>query len=166
MNTNHTHPFPSIMQAQIAENKLLLTCPCCHSTWINSLESKVIYEDPFHKIWGESEPSGHYFMFHCRECASDLELKILHRSPFQEVEVVFKKIEHLVQQKRKPIKPSVRYQVLKRDNYTCQSCGATVQDGEKLEVDHITPVSKGGTNDIENLQVLCKTCNIGKSDKH
>jgi len=66
--------------------------------------------------------------------------------------------------KRKPIKPSVRFQILKRDNYACQMCGATATDGAKLEVDHIIPVSKGGQNNEENLQVLCRDCNIGKSD--
>lgn len=66
--------------------------------------------------------------------------------------------------KRKPIKPSLRFEVLKRDNYRCQMCGVTAKDGATLEIDHITPVSKGGTNDAGNLQVLCRDCNAGKSD--
>jgi len=66
--------------------------------------------------------------------------------------------------KRQPVKPSVRFQILKRDNYACQMCGATAADGAKLEIDHIVPVSKGGQNDEDNLQVLCRDCNIGKSD--
>lgn len=67
--------------------------------------------------------------------------------------------------KRKPIKPSVRFQILKRDNYRCQMCGVTAKDGATLEIDHIIPVSKGGTNDADNLQVLCRDCNAGKSDQ-
>lgn len=67
--------------------------------------------------------------------------------------------------KRKPIKPSVRFQILKRDDYRCQMCGATAKDGATLEIDHITPVSKGGGNDPDNLQVLCRDCNAGKSDQ-
>lgn len=67
--------------------------------------------------------------------------------------------------KRKPIKPSVRFQILKRDGYRCQMCGATAKDGATLEIDHITPVSKGGGNDPDNLQVLCRDCNAGKSDQ-
>jgi len=66
--------------------------------------------------------------------------------------------------KRQPIKPGVRFQVFKRDNYACQMCGATAADGAKLEIDHVVPVSKGGQNNEENLQVLCRDCNIGKSD--
>ena len=66
--------------------------------------------------------------------------------------------------KRKPIKPSLRFEILKRDDYRCQMCGATAKDGAKLEIDHITPVAKGGGNDADNLQVLCRDCNAGKSD--
>ena len=66
--------------------------------------------------------------------------------------------------KRKPMKPSLRFEILKRDDYRCQMCGATAKDGAKLEIDHITPVAKGGGNDADNLQVLCRDCNAGKSD--
>jgi 5-methylcytosine-specific restriction endonuclease McrA len=66
---------------------------------------------------------------------------------------------------RKPIKPSLRFEILKRDGYRCQMCGVTAKDGATLEIDHITPVSKGGGNDADNLQVLCRDCNAGKSDQ-
>lgn len=71
----------------------------------------------------------------------------------------------LAKPKRQPIKPSIRFQVLKRDDYRCQMCGATAQDGAKLEIDHIHPVSKGGGNEPSNLQVLCRDCNAGKRDQ-
>lgn len=68
--------------------------------------------------------------------------------------------------KRKSLSKSLRYDVFKRDNFSCQLCGRTPQeDGVKLEVDHIIPVSKGGTNDMSNLQTLCFDCNRGKSNK-
>lgn len=63
--------------------------------------------------------------------------------------------------KRKPLGQKVRFEVFKRDNFTCQYCGAKAPD-VLLECDHINPVSKGGTNDIINLVTACKGCNGGK----
>jgi hypothetical protein len=60
---------------------------------------------------------------------------------------------------------SLRYDILKRDNFRCQICGSTAQDGVKLHIDHIVPVSKGGHTTPNNLRVLCDRCNLGKSDK-
>lgn len=59
---------------------------------------------------------------------------------------------------------SLRFKVLARDNFTCQYCGRTPQDGIKLEVDHIYPKSKGGKLEINNLITACETCNVGKCD--
>ena len=57
-----------------------------------------------------------------------------------------------------------RYRIFQRDNYRCRICGAAQSDGEhvRLEVDHITPRSKGGTDDDMNLWTLCFACNRGK----
>jgi hypothetical protein len=60
---------------------------------------------------------------------------------------------------------TLRYDILSRDNFTCQCCGAKSIDGAVLEVDHIVPRSKGGSNDPGNLRTLCSNCNGGKSDK-
>ena len=62
-----------------------------------------------------------------------------------------------------PVGESLRYEILKRDRI-CQLCGATKLD-RMLEVDHIVPRSKGGTNDPSNLQVLCSRCNRAKSNR-
>jgi HNH endonuclease/Homing endonuclease associated repeat len=56
-----------------------------------------------------------------------------------------------------------RFFVLKRDGFTCKMCGANGL-GVKLEVDHITPIAKGGSDDLDNLQTLCFECNRGKRD--
>jgi hypothetical protein len=65
---------------------------------------------------------------------------------------------------RKPIPKTIRFEVFKRDKFTCQYCGASAPD-VILEVDHIKPVSKGGTNDILNLVTACRHCNRGKTNK-
>jgi hypothetical protein len=60
-----------------------------------------------------------------------------------------------------------RWAVLKRDNYRCTRCGASPSSDHsvELEVDHVTPVAKGGGNSIDNLQTLCRMCNQGKKDR-
>lgn len=63
--------------------------------------------------------------------------------------------------KRKSIPKSVRFEVFKRDSFTCQYCGRKAPD-VVLEVDHIDPVANGGQNDILNLVTSCKDCNSGK----
>jgi DNA-directed RNA polymerase subunit RPC12/RpoP len=57
-----------------------------------------------------------------------------------------------------------RWEILQRDNFACQYCGRTPQDGAKLQVDHIIPKSRGGTNEKENLITACLECNLGKFD--
>jgi len=64
---------------------------------------------------------------------------------------------------RTGIPPKLRWEVLKRDKYVCQYCGACGPDVE-LEVDHIIPVSKGGKTELSNLKTSCIECNRGKSD--
>ena len=56
------------------------------------------------------------------------------------------------------IKNETKTEVLVRDNHKCQSCGSD----KKLEFDHIVPVSKGGSSEANNLQLLCRSCNRSK----
>lgn len=69
-------------------------------------------------------------------------------------------------------KPFQRRKLLERDNWTCQMCKCKVHDRktdintpDKAHLDHIIPISKGGNSEPENLQVLCRDCNIKKADK-
>lgn len=52
--------------------------------------------------------------------------------------------------------------LVRRDGYRCRKCGTT--HGE-LTIDHVIPRSKGGSNRLENLQLLCATCNEWKADE-
>ena len=60
----------------------------------------------------------------------------------------------------------IRFQVLQRDGYKCCACGASPAKDPNvvLHIDHINPVSRGGSNALENLQTLCEKCNLGKSN--
>lgn len=63
---------------------------------------------------------------------------------------------------RIPISKRQRFEIFKRDDFTCQYCGAT-PPGSILEVDHIVPVASGGTNEDHNLVTACWDCNRGKA---
>ena len=52
----------------------------------------------------------------------------------------------------------VRDRILLKYRHRCANCGAT----ERLEIDHIIPLSRGGRHDEDNFQVLCKRCNLRK----
>lgn len=65
---------------------------------------------------------------------------------------------------RQTLSQKIRFEVFKRDSFTCQYCGAKAPD-VLLQADHIEPVSQGGTNDILNLITACQPCNSGKSDR-
>ncbi|OAM38196.1 MULTISPECIES: HNH endonuclease [Eikenella] len=69
-----------------------------------------------------------------------------------------------MQSKRKSITKKLRFEVLKRDSFTCQYCGKAAPD-VVLEIDYINPVSNGGDNDIMNLITLCRDCNQGKKHR-
>ena len=63
--------------------------------------------------------------------------------------------------RRKIITENVRIAVWKRDGGSCVNCSSR----EKLEYDHIIPVSKGGSNTVRNIELLCETCNRKKRDR-
>lgn len=58
-----------------------------------------------------------------------------------------------------------RFEVFKRDNFTCQYCGRSVKRHKAvLVVDHIFPKKKGGKDDLSNFITSCTDCNLGKRD--
>jgi hypothetical protein len=66
--------------------------------------------------------------------------------------------------KRKSITKKTRFEVFKRDAFTCQYCGRTAPE-VVLEVDHINPVANGGDNELMNLITSCYDCNRGKGKR-
>jgi diadenosine tetraphosphate (Ap4A) HIT family hydrolase len=62
------------------------------------------------------------------------------------------------------ISGTLRYEVLKRARFRCELCGIPA-DEKALQVDHIRPRSRGGADDISNLQALCYSCNAMKRDR-
>ena len=82
-------------------------------------------------------------------------------------EYIDKRGKRIFQHRRKTsgyISGSIRYQVLSRAKSRCELCGIP-NDQKALEVDHIIPRNKGGSDDISNLQSLCYSCNAMKRDK-
>lgn len=57
-----------------------------------------------------------------------------------------------------PIPEELRWQVFRRDDFTCKKCGRQ----DHLRADHVIPESKGGKAILENLQTLCQWCNSSK----
>ena len=91
--------------------------------------------------------------------------RILPATPAPQVEIV--PATSMPRRYKIPVRPrwlAIRFMVLKRDGYRCQMCGIAAKDDPdvRLEVDHVIPRSRGGTDDPMNLWVLCFDCNHGK----
>lgn len=65
---------------------------------------------------------------------------------------------------RNYISKSIRNDLYERDNYTCQYCKREFER-DKLTIEHIIPVSKGGIDNIINYITVCRSCNSSKKDK-
>lgn len=60
------------------------------------------------------------------------------------------------------ISKRVRFEILRRDNHTCQYCGRAAPE-VKLTIDHVVPQALGGSDKPENLTAACSECNAGKT---
>src|SRR5690349_16827735 len=59
------------------------------------------------------------------------------------------------------VSSGLRWKILLKCGHACVHCGAT----DDLQVDHIKPVSHGGSDEEDNLQILCRLCNQRKGGK-
>jgi len=73
------------------------------------------------------------------------------------------KQQHRVQKKAKRNQLAASYNTYfmaigRRDGFHCSTCKKT----SDLQIDHIQPLARGGSNELDNLQLLCGTCNVKK----
>jgi len=84
------------------------------------------------------------------------------RKRFEKLKRTYESTEERSDSYSRPrILESVRIEVWRRDGGKCARCGSR----ERLEYDHIIPISKGGSNTARNIELLCESCNRSKSDK-
>ncbi len=89
------------------------------------------------------------FTYRCKECEKIIGKKRIY------------KYKYRPRNNKRRLK--LRFDVLNRDNFTCQYCGRKAPN-VILEIDHIHPKSKGGINDLNNYATSCIECNRGKGD--
>jgi hypothetical protein len=78
-------------------------------------------------------------------------------------DVLFDERKEIRKKEREILTLKLRYEIFKRDNFKCVLCGITGKE-ERLEIDHIVPISEGGKTIKSNLRTLCFKCNRGKSN--
>lgn len=66
---------------------------------------------------------------------------------------------------RSGIPAKTRFEVFKRDHFTCVYCGVRASTRDRLEIDHVRPYSRGGAHNITNFVTACQRCNAGKGDR-
>lgn len=79
---------------------------------------------------------------------------------FREHHGISTKMSEAIREEAMMLNDSIKKKVFDRDGKKCAVCGST----EKLCIDHIFPVSRGGFTQMDNLQILCEKCNIQKSN--
>lgn len=79
---------------------------------------------------------------------------------FREKHGISSKMSEAIKEEAMMLNDSIKRKVFERDGQVCSVCGSV----DKLCIDHIFPVSRGGFTKLENLQVLCEKCNLRKSN--
>jgi len=83
------------------------------------------------------------------------------RRKFERLKNKFSLSQNEIKRRREKIPENVRIAVWRRDEGKCVKCGRR----DSLEYDHIIPLSKGGSNTVRNIELLCEKCNREKSNK-
>ena len=67
--------------------------------------------------------------------------------------------------RRPTFSTSFRLNLFLKRKGTCAACSQKIEAGKAWDIDHILPLALGGTNERENLQILCKPCHRAKTKK-
>lgn len=114
--------------------------------------------------WSYTSPAGrNRYTDSARVAFEDLQVHTRHRD-IQKIRASQEQFRR--ERERQMLTPGLRYDIMKRDNFTCQIYGRTQADGVKLEVDHKKPIAKGSKTEPKNLWTLCQECNRGKGAKY
>ena len=108
------------------------------------------------------------FVYEVNGFYSDDQIRLLILEDFDKERAYFEKLNAKFNQvaassvayERPRIPENIRIEVWRRDGGRCAKCGSR----EKLEYDHIVPISKGGSNTARNIELLCEKCNRSKSN--
>jgi len=108
------------------------------------------------------------FVYEVNGFYSDDQIRLLILEDFDKERAYFEKLNAKFNQTANPnttyerprIPENIRIEVWRRDGGKCARCGSR----EKLEYDHIVPISKGGSNTARNIELLCERCNRSKSN--
>ncbi len=109
------------------------------------------------------------FIYEVKGLYSDEEARLLVLEDFDRERKRFEKLQLKFDKSSSPddfspvrprIPESIRIEVWRRDSGKCARCGSR----EKLEYDHIVPISKGGSNTARNIELLCELHNRSKSN--
>lgn len=111
---------------------------------------KIGEEKMFHRIKNITSKSGNRYAYNY--LVESIHTKNGSR---QKVKKYLGRAKHLGVLRNEDIKA-----LFKKYGYRCALCYCQ----ENLTIDHIIPLTKGGTNDIPNLQILCLDCNLRKRD--
>jgi len=108
------------------------------------------------------------FMYDVNPVYSDEEARLLILEDFDRERQKFERLKAKFDEspaqetiyERPRITENVRIEVWRRDGGKCARCGSR----ERLEYDHIVPISRGGSNTARNIELLCEQCNRSKSN--